>query len=93
MRRLKRLFLFEGKNPTVPDDWREKFVSLWEEDDARPPGAEQPGEAFSRITRLAPKDFIAKRDYGDHFVYFYRGGWVKRHHCDGVEIGVLVTER
>lgn len=81
----------------IPDNWRERLVVLWSEDDARPVDRERGTEAFERIAgfnadaKRETHHIHTAHEYGDDvFTYFYRGGWVFRSTCEGTQVGVLV---
>jgi hypothetical protein len=87
---LRRRYVFDVAD--IPENWRDDFASLWEEDDVHPPGAENSADALSRISgRRDPAIYIF--DDGDSVVHFYRGGWVRIVSAQGDSVGVLVVRR
>jgi hypothetical protein len=78
-----------GTARDVPENWHDRLVKLWEEDDAPVPDKELTREAFVRIAGHHNIE-IHKIDDGDAFYYFYMRGWVKCVSCDGGYVGVLV---
>ena len=69
------------------------LVTVWEEDDARPPDRESIYDAWERFTG---RDYVGDKptDYqdnrGDWVATLYRGGWVTICSCEGTAIAVLV---
>jgi hypothetical protein len=66
--------------PTPPSrpKWLAKSACKWQEDDARPEGAETLSEAWLRFTgrQYEPCPFLEEYDGGDAFFRLYPGGWV-----------------
>ncbi len=87
---LKKLNAYSRED--IPEDWSNRLLILWMEDDAFPADREYTSSAFKRITDCQDHDKIHEHDDGDAFYSFYRGGWVKVSAPDGGMVGVLVKE-
>ena len=89
--KVKRLFIL--KKEQLPDDWQQRILWLWQEDDAPVPDKEKTNSAFARISNMHhSKGIIGVHDYEDYVYTIHVGGWVRRFDYDGGRVGVLVTE-
>jgi len=62
---------------TIPKGWEtQSTISLWEEDDARPPDGETVSQAWARLFGVHPdsEEVLAKSDQGDSFGTLYTRG-------------------
>lgn len=80
---------------TLPADWEDRLVVLWEEDDARPPGGETVAQAMKRIFNRDIKFLgnpVAKADWDDAGGNLYYDGIFVGWSCQGDFISILVVE-
>lgn len=83
------------KNAHTTEDWHQRVLDLWIEDDATRfcEGHEGPEGAFLRITGDRPRrseDYYDEDGEADYCMRLYEGGWVITHCCDGSRVGVVV---
>lgn len=74
-----------------PDDWADKIVIIWREDDSGCADRERLRAAFQRITgrRLEDRKVITGCDKGDWTASLFADGWVAIDSCEGSAIGVV----
>lgn len=74
------------------NDWHERIVILWEEDDAKPPDREMADGAFKRIFGRAPdKKVIRAHDGGDWYATLLPRGRVIGYSFQGGFVGILAS--
>lgn len=76
------------------NDWHERVVRLWEEDDALPDGRELPAQAMARLRGkyAQPHALLDAHDGGDCYSQLFSSGFVLTNvHGRYREIGVVVT--
>lgn len=75
------------------EGWEDRILTIWMEDDVA--HGESTDDAFVRITGKDLDQYIEKIDGKDHFIYLYRGGWVRVISYEGGEVGIVykLTER
>lgn len=81
------------KKEHIPEDWEERLVALWSEDDVPIIDKERTDTAFKRITKEDPKNYLHVIDRQDHAYYFYRRGWVRLISCEGGAVFLLIRDK
>lgn len=78
----------------ITENWKDRVVWIWVEDDVNYVDKEFGAAAFKRITgtSLSSSTPVLTVDEGDVFYKFFRGGWVLQVSYEGSEVGILTKE-